>query len=546
MWHRLWWLGALRAPVHSRTASPSTPKQRPEAHCLQTCFSCVVVCLQLTTPHPEAGSPPASGAVCFGTSVASSRWFDSKCAWTQQITVCACVYAPGDPVTYVYQLQSPTKGTDRVDLDRQGTLYRAAYCGTAGLLPPPSPPPPRPPPPPPPLPSAPPSAPRPPSAPTSMCHPGCPGSLGDSIALTEAWRSTGGNPLSNDEIAASPWGAATIPGSSPWPSPALKVADVSADLAGDMFLKARALAPGGVGKDAWFRFEGGAGDRMAMAGDSGQAVSGCGVPYRAVWYGFSGGDQYRLPSPRSSAFRLPAAGDAPQLATVMMQKGDSSAPFDDATRWLGGDYRWFQSIPTCACSYDDGATITYTYQLVQDRRWELNHQDVWWGFCGTTLAQRPQPPATPPKAPPYWWKSPPPPRSPGASAPPSAPPPPPPPAPRPPPLPLIPPPPPSSPPPPTPPSVPSAMCHADCPQYLAASTALTDSWRSPNHEVGGSSICARDGFSYSCPQCDSAIPSAAQFGRLYSSGTSLETAHWYARVPGIRCAPSDCVCTRAI
>ena len=466
----------------------------------------------------------------------SSRWFDAKCAWTQQITVCACVYAPEHPVTYVYQLESPTWGYDREKMNRQGSIYRAAYCGASGLLPPPSPPPPLPPPPSPPPPAAPPFPPRPPRAPSAACHRQCPGSLVESIALTDTWRTRGGSPLTAAQIASvSPWGTDTLPGSVAYPAPPLRVGDVDSSLAGDMFLQARAAELGGAGTAAWYRFEGDAGYRMAMLSDGGPAVNGCGVPYRAVWYGSVGGSQYQLPSPGSSyatsASQLPEAGDAPKLAAVLLQVGDSDSHDVAGTRWMGTDARYLKSIPTCACSYDGGATTTYTYQLAKYSSWQLD-RNVWWGFCGTHLSLSPPPPSPPPRAPPYWWTSPPPPLPPGTAASPSAPPvpappPPPPPSPRPPPtVPPSCPPPPEAPPPPVPPSQPAAMCHADCPQSLGAITALSDGWRRDDNEIGGTTICASNYGVSTCPQCDASPPSGQQVGALYSSGRDIDTAHW--------------------
>ena len=159
----------------------------------------------------------------------------------------------------------------------------------------------------------------------------------------------------------------------------------------------------------------------------------------ASWYRFTAPAGTRMPTEAPGYQRCngqstgwlstahPASGDAPSAGTVCWQTSNSAGYECSSTT----------SVEVCACTYDGGATTTYTYKLPRS-------YSTYYVYCGTSDAFAPSSPPSPPAVPSPCPKKPPLPK---------------PPPPPPPPLPV--PPDPSPPPPfPSPPSPPPSPPHA--------------------------------------------------------------------------------------
>ena len=166
--------------------------------------------------------------------------------------------------------------------------------------------------------------------PAEYCHAGCPQSKFDPVTLKEAWRNVG---VPHDPEV-----------------PFLCDAQTPQRVAGVTALE-----------DArWYRFDGAAGYRMPNVAPG---FRSCGS-HMAGW----------LATPH------PAAGQPPTPGKVCFDK--DAGPFQDC----------FMETPVhvCACSYDEGATTTYSYKLPAPKKCKA-------AYCGT---DEPMPGPSPPSAPP--------------------------------------------------------------------------------------------------------------------------------------------------
>ena len=294
------------------------------------------------------------------------------------------------------------------------------YCGTDERLPMPPPSPPASPP----LPPVPPPAPR---QVTSLCHADCPQHIGEVIALDQGWRSVR-NVYRDWNVPGPNWYGSVCDRNAP--APMASHDDVSSAL--------------------WYRFSGDAGTQMPTKPP----------PYRSC------GTDY----PGWLATPMGRLGAPPQDGTVCFVRSSTSYCYEKV------------SIQTCACSYDNGFTLTHLYKLPRPRNCHR-------AYCGTDDAVSPPPPypPSPPPMPPY--------PPPAVIAPPAA-----------------------------------SMCHKSCPQTLDASTALRDSWRSVRNVYDQSNWFSTGGTQINAynVRCDSSYPQPMHSTGHYGTPWELpDDVPWY-------------------
>ena len=180
-----------------------------------------------------------------------------------------------------------------------------------------------------PPPAAPPLPYSPASLPTEYCHAGCPQSIYAPITLKEAWRNVG------------------VPH------------DPAVPFVCDAQSPQRVAGATTLEEASWYRFDGAAGDRMPNVAPG----------YRTCGSQMAGW----LATPH------PAAGQPPTPGTVCFDK--DAGPFQDC---------FMESqVHVCACSYDEGATTTYSYKLPAPKKCKA-------AYCGTDEPMPgPSPPTTP-------------------------------------------------------------------------------------------------------------------------------------------------------